>query len=180
MTILPTAYLPAASYFCTDLLHGDYRIEVAETYPKQTFRNRCLIRDTHGRVVRLTVPVCKTEQPQRTGDVRISYQTKWQHEHWNAILSYYGHRPYFLYYADYIRPFYERQYDCLCRFNHELTETLCSLLRNTPPAALPPFRGTDHWSGLQWNKDDKGLNALSILDILFEYGPETLLYLDKR
>lgn len=180
MTILPTVYLPAASYFCTDLLNGDYRIELNETYPKQTFRNRCLIRDTHGQVVRLTVPVCKTEQPQRTVDVRISYQTKWQHEHWNALLSYYGHRPYFIYYADFIRPFYEKQYEYLCRFNHELTQTICALLRNVPPADLPPCPTTTHWSGQLWSKDENGLNALSILDTLFEYGPETLSLLNSN
>ena len=84
-------------------------IEQMETFEKQTFRNRCLIRDAKGELVRLTVPVGKVEHKQLTRDIQISYQTRWQHQHWITLVSAYQHTPYFLYFADYLRPFYEKE-----------------------------------------------------------------------
>ena len=52
-----------------------YEIEQMETFEKQTFRNRCLIRDPKGEIIRLTVPVGKVEHKQLTRDIQISYKT---------------------------------------------------------------------------------------------------------
>ena len=45
--ILPTAYLPPLSYLQA-LMSEPVTIEQMETFEKQTFRNRCLIRDAKG------------------------------------------------------------------------------------------------------------------------------------
>ena len=66
-------------------MSSEYEIEQMETFEKQTFRNRCLIRDPKGEIIRLTVPVKKVEHKQLTRDIEISYQTRWQHQHWIAI-----------------------------------------------------------------------------------------------
>ena len=58
--ILPTAYLPPRSYI-EALMSEPATIEQMESFEKQTFRNRCLIRDAKGELVRLTVPVGKVE-----------------------------------------------------------------------------------------------------------------------
>lgn len=67
MVILPTAYLPPSSYIET-LMSEPVTIEQMETFEKQTFRNRALIRDAQGELVRLTVPVKKVEHKQLTRD----------------------------------------------------------------------------------------------------------------
>ena len=110
-----------------------YEIEQMETFEKQTFRNRCLIRDPQGEIIRLTVPVGKVEHKQLTRDIQISYQSRWQHQHWIAIESAYRHTPYFVYYADYLRPYYEKQFTWLLDLNDALTETIVSLLRKERP-----------------------------------------------
>ena len=61
----------------------------------------------------LSIPVGKCESKQYTKDVKISYQSKWQHQHWMALVSAYQHTPYFFYYEDLFRPFYEKQYTFL-------------------------------------------------------------------
>ena len=61
--ILPTAYLPPLSYIEV-LMSEPTMIEQMETFEKQTFRNRSLIRDANGELVRLTVPVKKVEHKQ--------------------------------------------------------------------------------------------------------------------
>ena len=91
--VLPTAYLPPLSYLQA-LMSEPVTIEQMETFEKQTFRNRCLIRDAKGELVRLTVPVGKVEHKQLTRDIQISYQTRWQHQHWITLVSAYQHTPY--------------------------------------------------------------------------------------
>ena len=130
--ILPTAYLPPKSYLDA-LMSEPATIEQMETFEKQTFRNRALIRDAKADLVRLTVPVKKVEHKQLTRDIEISYQSRWQHQHWITLVSAYQHTPYFMYFADYLRPYYEREYRWLIDLNDELNATLVSLLKREKP-----------------------------------------------
>jgi len=179
MGVVPTTYLGPLSWY--RLLPAE--VEVMESFEKQTFRNRCLIKDN----VRLTVPVCKVESKQLTKDIQISYQQHWQHQHWMAIRSAYEHSPYFQYYEPYLRPFYEKETKYLIDLNQALTDVVWSLLHNLQPATcnLPPAQSaTCHlspvtcsadWSGETWTDQHPWQNERSILDTLFEKGPETLI-----
>ena len=169
MTVLPTAYLPPLSYMQT-LMNGPVLIEQMESFEKQTFRNRSLIRDAKDELVRLTVPVKKVEHKQLTRDIEISYQTRWQHQHWITLVSAYQHTPYFLYFADYLRPFYEKEYKWLIDLNDELNETIACLLKRQKPSV---FSGqlserTQDWNGEIWTDQHPWQTELSVLDTLFE------------
>jgi len=165
--ILPTAYLPPRSYIQA-LMSEPVTIEQMESFEKQTFRNRCLIRDAKGELVRLTVPVGKVEHKQLTRDIRISYQTHWQHQHWITLVSAYQHTPYFMYFADYLRPFYEREYKWLLDLNDELNATLVALLKKERPQELLTRSRTGDWSGQIWTDKHPWQTELSILDTLFD------------
>ena len=170
--VLPTAYLPPLSYLQA-LMSEPVTIEQMETFEKQTFRNRCLIRDTKGELVRLTVPVGKVEHKQLTRDIQISYQTRWQHQHWITLVSAYQHTPYFLYFADYLRPFYEKEYKWLLDLNDEMNATLVSLINKQRPALVESQkskveRRTTDWSGQIWTDKHPWQTELSILDTLFD------------
>ncbi|MCQ2342512.1 MAG: WbqC family protein [Paludibacteraceae bacterium] len=181
--VLPTTYLGPLSWY----RQLPATIEINETFEKQTFRNRCLLRNN----IRLTVPVCKVESKQLTRDIQISYQQRWQHQHWMAIRSEYEHTPYFLYYEDYLRPFYERETKYLIDLNSALTETIWNLIQNKPNinyqlstinyqlstvnCQLSTINYSSSWSGQIWTDRHAWQNELSILDTLFEKGPETLL-----
>lgn len=133
--LLSSAYLASVQYY-TKLFR--YRRAVTERYDhyvKQTYRNRCLIAAPGG-VQALTVPVEKAEGDKcLMKDVRISDHGNWRHQHWNALESAYRHTPFFAYYADDLRPFYERKWTFLFDFNEALCRTVCDLLDLTPPAA---------------------------------------------
>ncbi|MBO7457886.1 MAG: WbqC family protein [Paludibacteraceae bacterium] len=165
--ILPTAYLPPLSYMQA-LMNEPATIEQMETFEKQTFRNRCLIRDARGEIVRLTVPVGKVEHKQLTRDIEISYQTRWQHQHWITLVSAYQHTPYFMYLADYLRPFYEREYKWLLDLNDELNATIASLLKRELPQGLITCSRTADWSGGIWTDKHPWQTEVSVLDTLFD------------
>ena len=148
-------------------------IEGLESFEKQTCRNRALI----GKGIMLSVPVKKVEHKQLTRDIEISYQSHWQHQHWIALVSTYKHTPFFDYYAEFFKPFYEKETRFLWDLNNEIHETIMMLLKNFSPTLSPregekfAYRCTADWRGEELNRffgDGK-----SILDDLFEFGPET-------
>ena len=174
--LLSTTYFGPVQWYQKLYRYDSVLIEQYETFPKQTFRNRALIRDAKGDLVRLTVPVGKVEHKQLTRDIQISYQTRWQHQHWITLVSAYQHTPYFLYFADYLRPFYEKEYKWLIDLNDEMNATLVSLLRRERPASpvrsetttLREVRRTQDWSGQIWTDKHPWQTELSILDTLFD------------
>ena len=103
--ILPTTYMGSAEWYRQFLANSSaVQIEVMESFPKQTYRNRCTITTPDGALT-LSVPVKRADSKQLTRDVEISYQQRWQHQHWIALVSAYKRTPYFDYYADFFRPF---------------------------------------------------------------------------
>ena len=174
--ILPTAYLPPLSYI-EALVREPATIEQMESFEKQTFRNRCLIKVqsdnvqcTKDNLIRLTVPVKKVEHKQLTRDIQISYQTKWQHQHWITLVSAYQHTPYFMYFADYLKPFYEKEYKWLLDLNDEMNATLVALLRREKPSVISGQLSarTEDWSGQIWTDKHPWQTELSVLDTLFD------------
>ena len=106
-------------------------IEQHDNFVKQTYRNRCIIPTTNG-IQALSIPVscpqgCRlSKTPMR--DVRISDHGNWRHIHWNALCSAYGESPFFDYYQDDLRPFFERKWTFLFDFNMEITIKMVELL----------------------------------------------------
>ena len=85
----------------------------------------------------LTVPVERNSQlstlnSQLIKNVRISDHGNWRHLHWNAIISAYGESPFFEYYQDDIRPFFEKKWEFLLDFNEAIREKMCELLDIQP------------------------------------------------
>ena len=201
MIILPTTYLGSVEWYRRFLANPSaVKIEVMESFPKQTYRNRCTISQAIGRkgdeakgweLLTLSVPVKRADSKQLTKDVEISYQQKWQHQHWIALMSAYKRTPYFDYYADFFRPFYEKETKFLVDFNEELHEVIADLLNNnaspiinkdninnscsapTPRLANGNALYTTDWMGL--DLEPCFGDGQSILDMLFEYGPETVI-----
>ena len=173
--VLPTAYLPPRSYI-EALMSEPATIEQMETFEKQTFRNRCTIskpsvisNQLSERII-LTVPVKKVEHKQLTRDIEISYQTRWQHQHWITLVSTYQHTPYFVYFADYLKPFYEKEYKWLLDLNDELNATIVSLLKREKPSVISNQLSvrTQDWSGQTWTDKHPWQTEVSVLDTLFD------------
>ena len=174
--ILPTTYMGSVEWYRQFLANPSaVQIEVMESFPKQTYRNRCTITTPDGALT-LSVPVKRADSKQLTRDVEISYQQHWQHQHWIALVSAYKRTPYFDYYADFFRPFYEKETKFLVDLNEGLHEVIVRLMANKAMGnrqwAIGENRTTD-WQGL--DLEPCFGNGQSILDMLFEYGPETVI-----
>lgn len=178
--ILPTTYMGPIEWYRQFLANPSaVQIEVMESFPKQTYRNRCTIATPDGPLT-LTVPVKRVDSKQFTRDVEISYQKRWQHQHWIALVSAYKRTPYFDYYADFFRPFYEQETRFLVDFNEKIHEVIIRLIANDEPRTKSQEQRlitTADWAGQ--DLEQAFGNGPSILDILFEYGPETIIKLNN-
>ena len=195
-TLLCSAYLPPVNFFTAIKSGGDVLIEQHDNYCKQTYRNRCRIA-TAGGIQTLTIPVVKSDSPkQLMKDVRISDHGDWRRQHWNALESAYMNSPFFMYYQDDFRPFYERRIEFMIDFNTQLTELILKLAGMDKKIKLTesysrPTQGINDLRQLidpqqtaqnrpYWQvfKQKYGFQPnLSAVDLLFNMGPEFPLYL---
>jgi len=195
--LLPTAYLPPVSYMIRCMMAGSFTIEAWETYPKQTIRNRCYIYSPNGRQC-LTVPVTRPfGNHTRTRDIRICYQLPWQQVHWRSLETAYNKSPFFLYYRDDFYPLFHKTIPFLLDFNLEALEILNTVARlrvdwkvsssyNLIMDGIEDLRQASNLSGekitiqpyYQVFSDKHGfLQDLSFIDLLFNLGPETQVFL---
>lgn len=200
--LLPIGYAPSVEYF-TLLACGDAEIDAAEHYVKQTWRNRCRLLSPQG-VIELTVPVkqgaaeaCPIRQ------VEISPHDRWQSRHLQAIKSCYNRTPYYEYYIDTLAPLYEKgAFRYLFDFCIALIEAVARLMQlplryrlcaEYRASAEPDYRALFDPSYLVMRKDfapvpyyqlfegqERFVPNLSILDLLFNMGPEARLILKQQ
>jgi hypothetical protein len=199
VAILSSAYFGPVQWYQKLNRYDECLIERCDNFIKQTYRNRCIIATTNG-VQALTVPIEKYDGLKcQMRDIRISDHGNWRHLHWNALMSAYGESPFFEFYADDIRPFFERRWDYLFDFNMEITQKMCELL-DVRPHILPtdeycndeiddfrdairpkhPLPDADfqpHRYYQVYEQKHGFLPNLSILDLLFNEGNEAIMYL---
>lgn len=126
--LLECEYMPCVYWFTLAAQHSHLSIDAYENFEKATLRNRCYVAGPHGPVM-LSIPIeGGRNHKSRMKDVRISYHERWQHIHWQTLISCYGRAPYFEYYTDYLQPLYSRQPDFLLDFNISCLEVIWKLL----------------------------------------------------
>ena len=132
--LLSSTYFGPIQWYQKLNRYDECLIERHESFIKQTYRNRMLIPTTNGPLA-LTIPT-NHNTSLAMKDIRISDHANWRHVHWNALLSAYGESPFFEYYQDDIRPFYEKKYEFLFDFNMETTEKMIELLDIRPKISI--------------------------------------------
>ena len=128
--LLQTTYFGPVQWYQKLKRYDHCVIEQYDSYQKQTYRNRCVIATANG-LQALTVPVDHsplTIDHVQCKDLRISDHNQWRRVHWNALQSAYSESPFFEYYADDIRPFFEQKYEFLIDFNEAIRQKMCELL----------------------------------------------------
>jgi hypothetical protein len=196
--LLSTTYFGPIQWYQKLYRAEHVQIEQWESFQKQTYRNRCLIATTNG-IQALTFPIERGTSP-LIKDIRISDHGNWRHLHWNALQSAYGESPFFPYYQDDIRPFFEKRWDYLLEFNEAIREKMCELIDIQPKVSytegyvsspiIKDFRSAINPKHPEPDADftpkpyyqvyqqKQGfLPNLSILDLLFNMGPESIFYL---
>lgn len=126
--LLSTAYFAPVHYYARYIHHPEVYIEQFEHFNKQTYRNRCVISGGNG-LISLVAPVIKGRGPKMLiKDLQLSYDMNWQRSQWQTIVSAYNSSPYFEYYQDELKPFFEKEFKFLLDFNAQINETICDFL----------------------------------------------------
>jgi hypothetical protein len=171
-----------------------------EPFVKQTYRSRAVIATEKG-TQSLTIPVIHDGGRVAMRDVRISEHGNWRHQHWNALVSAYRKSPFFDYYADDFAHFYEERDGFLMDFNLRLHSVVSELIGLEKPVEFLSDEAVSITSAVDFRDiaEPKALAALkeglsqpyyqvfaqrngfaqslSIIDLLFNTGPEGLLVL---
>ncbi|TAJ11892.1 hypothetical protein DMA11_15205 [Marinilabiliaceae bacterium JC017] len=175
-------------------------------YTKQTYRNRCVILGANG-TLPLTIPVEKGKTHKTSmKEVIISYDTPWQNLHWRSIVSAYNSSPFFEYYQDDFQPFFEKHWKYLLDYNMAILKQVLEILEmesnielsdhwyEIPVQEITDLREIIHPKKSYLQADHQFtpqayrqvfaekfdfIPNLSILDLIFNKGPEAIDVLDK-
>jgi hypothetical protein len=198
--LLSTAYLPPVSWIMEALEADSILIEAFETYPKQTYRNRCRIAAANG-ILSLSIPVNKVNgRNTKTKDIEICYEEDWQRLHRRSIEDAYANSPFYLYYRDEFQKYFEKRYRFLIDLNMEIMHTVFGILgkqavikltdsfeqephnkKDLRNAISPkiPVKGGSFPRYPQVFEEKNGFQPdLSIIDLLFNEGPASLAYFE--
>jgi hypothetical protein len=204
--LLATAYLPPIEYIIQCLCFKNLLIEQFETYPKQTYRNRCIIATANG-LLHLSIPIKKPDGNHTlTRDVEIDFSGRWNQVHWRTIASAYTHSPYFMHYGDHFEALYNDPPKHLQEFNTALLKLVFRLLKTdialdytseyiVNPEGITDLRQlihpkhTEHYPGKPlsfipytqtFSNKYSFIPNLSIIDLLFNEGLSSLDFLKSN
>ncbi|MDG2386490.1 MAG: WbqC family protein [Flavobacteriaceae bacterium] len=193
------AYLPNIIYCSWLLVQNKVFFGEDTHFQKQTFRNRTEICGPNGRL-KLTIPIVhsKSEKHQKENEVLIANTTDWQKHHWKSICTAYRSSPFFEFYEADLAHFYEKKATHLMDFNLALIQKTMELIETPFSFEIvgwdeKKYQRMDflinakkmsndklgHYTQVFENKNGF-LGNLSILDVLFNLGPETPSYLKKQ
>lgn len=201
--LLSSAYFPPVHYIALIAAARTVFIEKEENYIKQTYRNRCEIISSNG-LISLTVPVLlgsfhKTCMKESS----IDHSKRWQNIHLRALISSYKSSPYFEYYFDLIEKVILKNHKYLLDLNMHSLHTVLEILKidrqvnYTEYFEKPEERDDDFRYEITPKKKIKDgvflfenyaqvfdnkwgfKEMLSILDPIFNLGPDCPAYLNK-
>ncbi len=190
--LLCTSYLPSVNYFSVLLKSEKVLIEKHEHFEKQTYRNRCDILSSNGKLS-LSIPLQKLADKEIIVQKRISYKEPWQIKHWRAITSAYKNSAYFEYFEDEFKPFYFEKHEFLFEYNTSLINLILHILRQKKEIQFTnefqkTFDGLDLRTQEPETRNQKQyyqvfgqkfgfVPNLSVIDLLFNKGLESVEYL---
>ena len=199
-SLLYPTYFPNIAHFWAIVNADSVYFEVCDNYQKQSYRNRTEIYGANGKLA-LTVPVSYTQKNRQLyKDVKIANEEQWQLQHLKSLQSAYSMSPFFEFYIDDLMPLFEEQFDYILDFNLKCFEVLLNSIqlnltpKHTKTFEKEPTGKTDYRNLVKRNFEVISFQPytqvftekhgfipnLSILDLLFNEGPNTELYLKQQ
>lgn len=195
--VVPVGYFAPVAVYAAMFSSDKIVFEQHENFVKQTIRSRCEIYGANGKQL-LSVPVEKRRNHIPIMDLQISYKEDWQKIHWRSIVSAYRNSPYFEYYTDELQPVFETKTELLFDLNMSLHKIIMKLLKAEINYEFTETYVPDYGNNVLDLRNEKTLYPqfyqysqvfeerhgfipnLSILDLLFNAGPDSLkILLDK-
>ena len=200
LVIHPT-YFPNILFFSKILNHNRIFFEINDNYIKQSLRNRTLIYHANG-VLKLSVPVKYSSKKNRKfKDIEICNDTNWQKKHFKSIKFAYQSSPYFEFYENSFEKIFKKKEKFLIDINLKSIALLFELIDRKLEYTFTEkyyeiYNGyTNSREISNFNFSDKSLSFkkytqvfetkfgfkenLSMLDLLFNYGPNYYNFLVK-
>ena len=202
--VLSTAYFPPISYFSLIINHDLTLIETDENYLKQTYRNRCIIHAPGGKQS-LSVPVERGSfHKTALRDLKIDYSRPWQKLHIKALNTSYNSSAFYEFFMDDIKKVIMKRNKFLLDLNNEALFLVCNMIGieaniDFTGEFLHTYEDADDMRYSLGPKGGKGKSLisdiryfqvfaqdngfipdLSILDLIFNMGPETWSVLRKK
>jgi len=195
---IPTYFAPISQYGMM-YQSNDITFEVADNFQKQTYRNRCYIYGANGKQL-LNIPIThsKSEIKQKTKDIRIEFGSNWQKQHFKSLKTAYNSSPFFEFYEDDLFPIFEKKYTFLSDLNLDTFEFINNALElelsyeTTSEYQVDMSNDYRVLASVKHHPDCKSatyiqvfddkhgfLPNLSILDLLFMEGPNSISFLEK-
>lgn len=201
MDVFGTSFLPNTLYFHRFLNAKQPIIDLGEHFIKQTQRNRTFILASNGPMP-IIIPLCKNNS-KRVYDMEISYSEHWQPKALRAIKSSYKNSPYYEHYQPEFEELLMRKEQRLHEYNRGLFEWLlkeldiniqvsysCTYIENESSLGkrrLNDYRNFDFYAincypnatsyKQVFSYKIRFLAGLSLIDLLFNKGPEALPFL---
>jgi hypothetical protein len=197
--LLPIGYFPPISYISVLAQHQPV-LEAKEHFVKQSLRNRCTILGANG-PLNLLVPRVKVAERQTVSESLIHDETDWKTLHWRSLEAAYRNSPYFEYYEDDLKPFFEKKHTHHFQLAADSIELICNLLEVefelevTSEYQVAPSEADlrNAWNKREYSVEPPVLDFpdyiqvfsdrhpfcpdLSILDLLFCEGPHAKQYI---
>lgn len=190
--------MPDIQWIALFLKAENPRIEIFETYQKQSCRTRCNVMTANG-LQTLAVPVVKQNgNHTMTKDVTISYREPWQQIHQRCLEAAYRKSPYFDHYFPYLEKAFDAKFETLVELNEFCLKTILKILKinkeimYTGDFAKVANTEEDYRVSLsKWSPEmtcfpkyyqvfedrQPFVSNLSVLDLIFNEGPEAVAYL---
>ncbi|KAA5825111.1 WbqC family protein [Algibacter amylolyticus] len=200
IVIHPT-YFPNIAHFVAIANAKTVAFEMDDNFLKQTYRNRAYIYGANGKLG-LNIPVIHSQKNrQKHRDVKIFNEDNWQSLHWKSLLSAYRTSPFFEYYEDELQHLFTEKAEFLLDFNLKCFEVITDCLqldleltktetyqktysdktdfRPLVHAKKEPLYPFESYTQV-FNSKHGYIPNLSILDLLFNEGPNALNYLEAQ
>ena len=194
---IPTYFSPISQYH--EILNSNsITFEVEDNYQKQTYRNRCYIYGANGKqLLNIPVSIPKSTKKTKSKDILVE-NSNWQKQHYKSLEAAYNHSPFFEFYKDDLQKIFSKKYTYLLDVNldsftfiidaleltveYKFSKTyeeikpndfrdLADSKKKVEISSLPYIQMFDQKFGF--------LKNLSILDLLFMEGPNSINFLEK-
>ena len=194
---IPTYFSPISQYQAI-LNSNSITFEVEDNYQKQTYRNRCYIYGANGKqLLNIPVSIPKSSKKTKSKDILVE-NSNWQKQHYKSLEAAYNHSPFFEFYKDDLQKIFSKKYTYLLDVNLDSFNFIKNALElpieykfsKTYEENKPnDFRDLadskkkveiSFLSYIQMFDQKFGfLKNLSILDLLFMEGPNSINFLVK-
>ena len=194
LKVLEPTYFPPISHW-KHISSNNLQWSINSRYNKQTLTNRTYIDSSNGELM-LTVPIKHSGKniPRKFSKIKIDNSSKWKKTHYKSIKICYQSSPFFEFYEDDISFFYESDYEYLHQLNFASINLVCNWINLEMPKEnfnvqekefinliyLSNTKRTREFLEKKYTQtfqvSNGFINDLSILDLIFNCGPDSKNY----